>query len=98
MDVVSHYAQFLKIFICGVIVGTAVHFRLKPIARHKTVQVMGRTMRLSTVYGLALIAALGFAFEVVGRTFNLFTGELLLSQPLVIASYTLAVFILSSRP
>ena len=98
MDVVNHYAHFLKLFICGIIIGTALHFRIKPIARHKTIQVLGRTMRLSTVYGMALITALGLAFEVVGRTFNLFTGEILLLQPLVIGSYALAVFILSSRP
>lgn len=97
MDVAVHYAQFLKIFVCAVMVGTAIYFRIKPIARHKTVRLLGRDIRLSTAYGLALITGLGIAIEAVNRTFNLFTGESLLLQPLVIGSYVLSVFILSSK-
>ena len=98
MDVAVHYAHFLKIAICGLLVGTAIYFRVKPIARNKTAEIFGRTIRLSTAYGLALITAMGVAFEAVGRTFNLFTGETLMLQPAVMASYVAAVFILSSRP
>lgn len=93
MEIVSHYSEFLSIFISLIIAGVAVKLALAEKSE-KTYEIHGKIYSRDKVHTAAMLGLLGIVIQIVSDSMKILDGRSLILDEKILAAYALAIMVM----
>lgn len=93
MEIVSHYSEFLSIFISLIIAGVAIKLALAEKSE-KTYEINGKLFSRDKVHTAAMLGLLGVVIQVVSDTMKVLDGRSLILDEKILAAYAVAIMVM----
>jgi len=96
MDVITHYTEYLSLFMALIIAGVAVKLALEN-KTDKTYEIAGKAYSRQKVHTVAMLGLMGIVIQTVSNSIEVMNGSSLLFDEKILAAYAVAILVMATK-